>query len=180
MARALLKKRAMAAAATFGALGSGCVIPPPLELDEGDAGVSSPPVITSSGPAPDFAAPGPLVLDPGDERRLSLTIEDNDIGDAITVRFFVDYGLPDPTPPVAQCQFEESGERARFGDCPTSQFCPPSTGEPTEHFLEAMVADREFLADNDPAGEGQPPWRELPESAGRSFRAWRMICQPAE
>jgi hypothetical protein len=162
-----------------GVAASSCVIPPDLELDEVDGGAGSPPVIVSSGPSPEFSVPGPLVLERNDSRDITLTVEDHDIDDDLYVRMFVDY--PADTATRAACRVGPTGEVDRIIECPTERLCEGVDDQDTSrHFLEAMVADREFLADNNPDAEDQEPNRALPDDAGYSFRAWMISCQPAE
>lgn len=158
---------------------AGCVIPPPLQLDEPDAGLNARPVILSAGPAPDFSFPGPIVVEHSDARRLTLTISDTDINDTLYVRIYRDYDDSDPTNFVSNCTLPPSGDANRVGECSASSFC--NGLEPTDQenkTLEAMVADRAFLEESDPAGEGQPAFRRLPAGAQSSLRAWVMTCQP--
>lgn len=159
-------------------VGAGCVIPPPLQLDEPDAGVNATPVIVSAGPAPDFSFPGPIVVEHSDTRRVTLTISDTDLNDTMYVRIYRNYGDPDPSNFVSSCTIPPSGEKTRSGECSASSFCnglePTDQGDKT---LEAMVADRAFLEESDPAGEGQPAFRRLPAGAQSSIRAWVMTCQ---
>lgn len=162
-----------------GPLLAGCILPPELEPGSFDAGPSSSPVILSSGPAPDFQFPGPLILDRQDSRTLSLTVLDNDVEDIIHVRLYIDYGRPDPEPAYAECQAASTGERTRVLACPMNSICNPiEATDQGDHLLEAMVADREFLADSDPAAEGQALFRALeePSLAGFSFRSWQLSC----
>ena len=161
------------------ALSGGCIVPPELQVGFSDAGPGSPPVILSAGPAPDFSFPGPIILDRQDERTLSLTVSDNDVEDVVYVRLFVDYGVAGPEPAYAECQAASTGEAIRIVACPMNAICNAIDGaDLDDHVLEAMVADREFLSDSDPAAEGQPQFRALrePSIAAYSFRSWTMRC----
>ncbi|MCP4446213.1 MAG: hypothetical protein GY811_12845 [Myxococcales bacterium] len=156
-----------------------CLFPPELEAGTSDAGPGSSPVIFSSGPAPDFLFPGPLFLDRQDSRTLSLTVLDNDIDDVVHVRLYIDYGRPNPEPAYAECQAAPTGEATRVLACPVNTLCNPiADTDQGEHVLEAMVADREFLQDSDPAAEGQDLFRALkdPNRAAFSYRSWIMRC----
>ncbi len=147
-----------------------CVIPPPGDFAEADAGPSSPPVIVSAAPPFEF----PLMnLEPGDQRRLVLTLRDVDVDDTLYVRFYADYGIDGQQGPVGECNAVPTGEQVRTADCATSTLCATiSDAEP--HMLEAMVADLDFLA------EGDPPFRALPPTAAYSFRSWMMTCTAAQ
>ena len=163
-------------------LGAACVIAPVSEVDSVDAGPSSPPVIMSAAPSPEFSFPGPLILDRQDERTLSLTVQDLDIGDVIYARLYVDYGLPDPQPAYAECQAASTGESTRVIACPTNAICNAlDAADVNDHVLSVMVADSEFLSDSDPAAEGQDLYRAIldPTRAGSSTRSWIMRCNLA-
>ena len=153
------------------AIGTGCIFPPELQVGDVDAGPGSSPVILSAGPAPDFLFPGPIILDRQDPRTLSLTV--------VHVRLYIDYGRPNPTPAFAECQAAPTGEVTRVLACPVNTLCNAiADTDPGDHVLEAMAADREFIADNDPVAEGQPLFRALrdPSRAAFSFRTWVMRC----
>lgn len=164
-------------------LGSGCIFPTNLEVSSGDAGPSSPPIIVSAGPADDFRFPGPIILDRQDTRTLSLNVIDNDIDDVIFVRLYVDYGRPNPEPAFAECQAAPTGEATRVLACPVNSLCNPiGDSDTSNHFLEAMVVDREFLADSDPAAEGQPLFRAVRDASRvqPTIQYWLMQCnEPA-
>jgi hypothetical protein len=117
-------------------------------------------------------------MEQSDQRRLSLTLSDTDLNDTLHVRIYRDYDKPTETNFVSSCTFPPSGEKLRVGDCLTQSFC--NGLEPTDQdnkVLEALVADRAFLDESDPAGEGQPAYRRLPAGAATSTRAWIMNCQ---
>ncbi len=179
----MLAKRAMlligALLVCFLVVGSACIFPPELEPGTSDAGPSATPVILSAGPAPDFLFPGPIVLDRQDDRTLSLTVQDNDVDDVIRVRLYIDYGRPNPEPAYAECQAASTGELTRVVACQVNSLCNPiGATDVGDHVLEAMVADREFLSDSDPAATGQSLFRALRDKtrAGYSFRDWIMRC----
>jgi len=175
-----------ALAATAAASSGGCVIPPDLEPAGADAGPSTTPVILGAQPA-EFAFPGPMVLDRGVDRPLTLEVADDDLGDTIYVQLYVDYNREVtggvPTPAWASCQAAATGQVTRFVECPTQALCTPiAEADLGDHVLEAMVADRPFIPDSDPLAAGQPPYRALaePGRAAYSFRSWVMRCNPAD
>ncbi len=164
-------------------LGSACIFPLELQVGTEDAGPSSPPIITSAGPAPDFLLPGPMILDRQDQRTLSLDVHDNDLEDVIHVRLYVDYGRPNPEPAYAECQAAPTGEATRVLACPVNSLCNPiEDTDQGDHILEAMVVDREFLSDSDEAAEDQPLYRAVRDSTRvvPSFSSWVMSCNPVE
>ncbi len=166
-----------AVVAVGSAVGSAsCVIPPPLEIGERDAGTNFTPRILSAGPAPDFSFPGPITLDRGDERRLTVSLEDPDLDDTLFVRLYVDYEFEGgaPTPSLGTCSAPPSGELGRIADCSTATLCTTiDNGDTERHLLEIVVADREFLQ------EGDPLFRPLPAGARSTVRSWLMTCRDA-
>lgn len=159
-----------------------CLIPPDLEPASQDAGSGSPPVIRSAQPA-EFAFPGPILLERGDTRQLSLEVEDGDREDTLFVQLYVDYNrLPTsaPTPAYASCQAAPNESAIRLIPCDTGALCNSiASTDNMEHVLEVMVADRPFILDSDPQAFGQPPYRALaePQEASFSIRSWVMKCQ---
>ncbi len=177
----------MCGALVVGALsaqsGSGCVLPPDLNPTGADAGPSSPPVILSASPAESFAIPGPIVVSRENSPPMSLLALDNDVGDLLFVRFYIDYMRPPrnlPTPPVTDCQAPVGGTVERVIDCQTNSLCTPVGVDDTQnHILEAMISDRPFLLESDPQGAAQPDYRKVADFplAGYSFTGWVMRCQ---
>jgi hypothetical protein len=170
-----------AAALAFG--GAGCFIPPDLSPESGDAGPSGTPIIVEGGPAPDFSFPGPIQLDHGDARRISLILRDPDVDDVLYVRLYVDYVKPPlevPTPPWADCQAAPTDSALRIAECPTSALCTSiDAADQGNHVLEAMVSDRPFIPDSDPAAFGQPTYRAVDDvsQAASSAKSWVMVCR---
>lgn len=156
---------------------SACVIPVPLERENADAGPTSPPVILSASPT-ELSFPGPVELQQGDQRRLGLTIRDQDREDTLYIKIFVDYALPDQDKERTDCVVPPSDSELRAADCSVQSICNDALADGELHLMEAMVSDREFLPDNDPRTAGQPPFRAVPEDAAFSFRSWMLRCAP--
>jgi hypothetical protein len=155
-----------------------CVYPAPLELDTPDGGPSSVPLIISASPS-EFAFPGAITLDRGDQRRLFLSLNDNDLEDTLHVRLYVDYGRPNENSQSGECAAAAAGEKTRVADCSISSLCTAiDPGDTSQHVLEALVADREFLLESNPLADGQPAFRALPSNAAFSIRSWLMECNP--
>lgn len=159
-----------------------CLIPPDLEPASQDAGSGSPPVILSAQPI-EFAFPGPIQLQHGDARVLSLEVQDGDTDDTLFVQFYVDYNrLPTnlPTPAYASCQAAPNDTATRIIECQIQSLCNsvPTGDTMGDHVLEAMVADRAFIVDSDPQAFGQPPYRALaqPQEASSTISSWVMNC----
>jgi len=166
----------------LGGMLSACLIPPDLEPASQDAGSGSPPVIKSAQPT-EFAFPGPILLERGDTRQLSLEVQDGDVNDTLFVQLYVDYNrLPSlaPTPAYAACQAAPNETAVRLISCDTGSLCNSIApgSETIDHVLEAMVADRTFILDSDPQAEGQPPYRALAEPQEASFtsNSWVLHC----
>lgn len=162
-------------------LGSACIFPPELQVGTFDAGPSSPPSITGAGPAPDFLFPGPMILDRQDTRTLSIDVLDIDLNDVIFARLYVDYGRPNPEPAFAECQAAPTGEETRVLACPVNSLCNAiEDTDQGDHVLEAMVVDREFIADSAPEAEDQALYRAVSEFSRvrPAFDSWIMRCNP--
>jgi hypothetical protein len=110
---------------------------------------------------------------------------DNDLDDSLFVRLYRDYGSEEieevngrPTPPVGECQAGSNLARERSIRCTTQSICTGVPDDNRDHVLEVMIADQPFLADGDPAGVGQEPFRALqnPGIASWSMRGWVMRC----
>lgn len=189
LAQCLLTVAVMAALSSLVIAGAeSCVVPPPLDVADPDAGPSAPPVIESAG-GQGYALPGPIqLLDPSQAPEMSLTIQDVDsVSDPLYVRMFVDYGRtdlsganqkPPQTPPLETCSIPPSGTITRTGSCPVAQLCSTIT-DTNNHLLEVMVADQPFLDENQRL-KGQPPYQGLPPNAGYSFRSWLLQCNPQQ
>lgn len=147
---------------------SACILPPPLELDQPDGGVNSAPVILSASP-PDVSFPQ-LRLERNDSRTVDLQVHDPDVEDSLFVRLYVDYGLPDPTPALAECSTGPSTSE-RVINCSLANLCfAVPEGDTSIHYVDAMIADRGFLS------EGTPAFRAVPEQAQTSIRTWTLEC----
>lgn len=153
-------------------------MPPPLELDDPDAGVSSPPVILDSVSPEEFRFPGPVVVKRMmEDRSFTLTLLDLDVDDVLSVRMFVDYSPEQATSFSSDCVAPNNGTPTRQATCPAASLCGTVTDTAT-HALEAVVADREFLTLGDPAGEGQPPFRAVaPGGSPAVVRSWLLQCE---
>lgn len=135
---------------------SGCILPPSLEPDSGDAGVNSPPTITAvRTDADDLFEPGPIAL-----TRNSGTIQfellDTDVADALQVRVFIDYAIDDPTPHRAQCSAPATGAAKRTVTCAASNLCQLADDGQRRN-LTAVVFDRVPLESGQPAFQAMPP-----------------------
>lgn len=137
----------------------GCVVPPPLGLDEVDAGANSAPVILSvRGPddkelvQPAATSPLTILANQGDA---TVTLYDADAGDTLTVQVFVDYSTQAATAPRSICMAPppmdtSAASLERTITCPMKTLCipPGDTQTGNLHFLLYEVYDR--TPTNDP------------------------------
>jgi hypothetical protein len=148
------------------ALGSiaGCVLPGFLESVD-DTEVNLQPVVIKTDPSIEQ-----LTTLSGGVGNFFITVEDENLGDTLHARFFVDY----PSAP-------QSGIAALIDIAPGPAVRPaamvsiacgariPSDGSP--HTVTAVVADRAFIDDG-----LAPPYRHLPADALSVEVAWSVIC----
>jgi hypothetical protein len=154
----------------------GCVVPPPLDVENPDAGASSPPVITDVVTPNDFAFPGPIIIQRGDPRSFGLTVSDNDRADTLFARMYVDYTFEAPTNFLSDCQIPSINEVLRTLQCPALRLCDGII-DTNVHALEVLVSDREFIPAGDPDATGQPAFRQVkPGGSLPVLRAWLMRC----
>ena len=157
----------------------GCLFSPDLSVDEDEFTAPYPPVIFSS--ADPFEFPGPLLINRGETRILSVTVLDNDIDDTIFMRLYVDYTLENPLPALSECSAPSSEFEARIlTTCPMSAVCNliPVGADDELHILEALVSDSPFVTDSDPIAEGQPAFRAIadPVNSTPVVRSWPFRC----
>lgn len=151
-----------------------CVVPPDLSPQADDTGApNSPPIIISvadrSGNP--FTRPGPRSVTIGDDR-LTVTVSDNDLADVLTLYFFVDYGLPTPTPRRVECLAAPgtSAVPQRTVLCEINTVCLEGEQQSNPHILEIEVFDRT------PADSGDPPFRSVAAPGLSSGWWWEMNC----
>ena len=157
----------------------GCVLPPSLSVG-GDAGVDSPPAITSvRSNDQELAQPGPVFFDEGaGAGTLDLTLLDTDIGDTLYVRIFVGYndpilgatpGVPAFTAPRSECVGAQSNTAVRSTECDLTGLCLPEDVNATRSML-IVVFDRQ------PLSSGDPPY--MATTGGESTsRFYYLQCQ---
>ncbi|HUQ04418.1 MAG TPA: hypothetical protein VM261_18085 [Kofleriaceae bacterium] len=132
------------------AMAAGCVIPPDLDVDRDASIVNSAPVLLDvrDEAGNPFERPGPRDVTVG-QGRLVLTISDPDLSDTLFVRYFLDYGLPAPTPARGQCEaapgstptLERQITCSLVGVCTTPALGP-------DHVFEIEVFDRPPVVDD--------------------------------
>jgi hypothetical protein len=167
-------------AASLPVASGGCPLPIP-EADRADAGaeVNAPPLIGAATPE-DLAFPGPLLLDRGDPRSVSVRVTDIDLEDTLHARFFRDYTSANPTPPVVSGTATATAPSTpeRIVEVSVATWCAGlDPADSAFHTLEIMVTDRPFLPDGTPDA---PLFRALPADALAAFRSWTIACNPPE
>ncbi len=147
----------------------GCVVPPPLELEQADAPPNSPPVILGTTDDITLGFPGPIIIDSTIETPITLRVSDNDFQDTVYLNFYVDYGAPSPTPSIITCA-GAPGAIERLVDCSSLGLLCLQISDNNFHTVELMASDRPLLF------SGEPVFRAVPSDAQISFRSWQMQC----
>lgn len=151
-----------------------CVVPPPLEVETNDAGLNSPPIITSARDAAlnSLRPPATLTVNLMTQppAQLDLTLFDLDVTDELTIQMFFDYDIR-PLDARVSCTSPGSpeGETTRNLSCTTSSLClEEDVGTPDLHRLEIEVYDGR--------PEDVAPFRTPPP--GALFSTWTLdlIC----
>src|SRR5580693_5448796 len=133
---------------------AGCILPPSLSIDKQDAGVDSPPAITSVvSNTQELQEPGPVefVVGPVQGQTMDLTLIDSDVGDTLYIRVFVNYFATQPTPPRALCSASPTGSPIRTTTCDLSTLCDASFSGNSNVWMEITVFDRPVLDSGTPA-----------------------------
>jgi hypothetical protein len=155
---------------------SGCVIPPSLSVDNQDAGVNSPPTITtvrSEDKALSEADPlRPAILSPG-EGSLNVSMLDTDQTDTLYVRVFVNYTADAPSGERASCTASpvEMVKRSCTVDAHAVCFPADVTSGDTLN-MTVVVFDRM------PLESGEPAHQAMPEGGLATTRFYFLNCQP--
>jgi hypothetical protein len=158
---------------------AGCVIPPSLSVDNGDAGVNSPPAILSvRSDQQELTEPGPATFGLGQQSILNLTLLDTDVTDTLYVRVFVGYkdqvfGQNDATAPRSTCIAAAAKTAQRSATCDLTGVCLMEDVGQTRS-LTIVVFDREVQ------DTGTPLYQAMaPGSGGLSTsRFYYLKCQP--
>lgn len=152
----------------------GCVVPPPLEIEDQDAEANTPPIITEVRDATQT----PLVhgqvvtVDRATPSTIELTLFDRNVDQTLFVQVFVDYDTTSGTsPPRAQCPGPAgvpppaTPSDTRTVTCPTAGLC--DSADPTPRKLELEVYDAEPV--------GQAPYRTAP-GGFKSTWTFQLVC----
>ncbi|MEO8841786.1 MAG: hypothetical protein ABI591_23160 [Kofleriaceae bacterium] len=151
----------------------GCIIPPSLSVDVQDAGIDSPPSITSvRSDLLELVEPGPYQFPTAPNAQnstVNLTLLDTDVDDALFVRIFVNYTVSAPTAPRSTCSAVATGVAVRTTTCSLAALCLPT--DPTDNpLMEIVVFDRE------PLDVGTPTFKAIPAGGQSTTRTYTLIC----
>jgi hypothetical protein len=143
--------------AVFSLLLIGCVIPPSLSADNQDAGLNSPPAITSvHSDQVELSEPGPVTQARG-TGELVVSMIDTDIGDTLFVRVYVNYTISNPTAARASCTAAPNQSAKRSCTADLRGLCLEGDVHPEPLDMSVLVFDRELLDMDIPAFQAMPP-----------------------
>jgi hypothetical protein len=158
------------------ALAVGCVFPPSLELEDSGVAVNSAPVIVDvrDEAGNPFERPGPREIVVG-QGRLVLTLSDPNLTDTLSVNYFLDYGLPAPTPARIECEAAPGASPTleRQITCSLVGVCS-STAIGPDHIFEIEVFDRPPITD-----DNTRLFRKLDPPGLSSTWWWKVTCVEA-
>jgi hypothetical protein len=148
----------------------GCIIPPSLQTDVQDAGIDSPPAISSvRSDNQELPEPGPVLFQLGAASTLNLTLIDTDLTDTLYVRVFVDYTVMAPTPARSTCIGTTNTTADRTATCDLKGLCQPGDVGQTR-LMRIVVFDRE------PLDSGTPTFMAMPEGGQSTSRTYQLKC----
>ena len=171
-ARFLHSLSAVAVFAVLAAVAAaGCVFPPSLSLEEGDAAVNAAPVIVDvrDEAGNPFERPGPRDIVVG-QGRLVITLADPDVNDTLFVRYYVDYGLPAPTPAIIECA-AAPGATPTLERQITCSLVGVCSGVAADRVFEIEVFDRPPILD-----DNTRLFRQLDPPGLSSSWWWKINC----
>jgi hypothetical protein len=156
---------------------AGCIIPPSLSVDVQDAGIDSPPSITSArSDLQELPEPGPVTFVAAPDApnvTINLTLLDTDIGDTLYANIYIDYNPQQPTNARSEClPAVSTGAAIRTTTCSASAICLQSdisTG--ADHIMEIVVFDRMVLN-----GSAQPQFKAIPPDGQSTTRTYLLNC----
>lgn len=172
LARAL-HHRARVGTVVTSVLLAGCIIPPSLSVDVQDAGIDSPPSITSArSDLLELVEPGPYLFPTAPDAQnetINLTLLDTDLDDGLFVRIYVDYMVSAPTAPRSTCSAVANGSAIRTTTCSLAALCLPS--DPAGlRLMQIVVFDRQ------PLDVGTPTFKAIPAGGQSTTRTYQLGC----
>jgi hypothetical protein len=172
LARAL-HHRARVWAVVTSVLFAGCIIPPSLSVSAEDAGIDSPPSITSArSDLLELVEPGPYLFPTAPDAQnetINLTLLDTDVDDALYVRIYVNYTVSAPTAPRSTCSAVSNSSAVRTTTCSLAALCLPSDPAGFQ-IMEIVVFDRQ------PLDVGAPMFKAIPAGGESTTRTFQLGC----
>jgi len=137
---------------------SACVIPPSLSADTNDAGVNSPPAITSvHSDQVELSEPGPIAQ-PRGSGELVVSMIDTDLEDTLYVRVYINYKIDNPTASRASCTAAPNNSSRRSCTADLRGLCTEDDVVTAAILdMSVLVFDRELLDSGTPAFQAMPP-----------------------
>jgi hypothetical protein len=125
---------------------TGCVLPPPLDVVEDDAGLNAAPIIKAgtydSGGSTPLRPPATITVDRLAPGEIRLVLYDTDASDQLFVQMFNDYDLQNAEDADVNCG-APPGAAERQVACPIEGLCTlEDVGADITHRLEIEVYDR--------------------------------------
>jgi hypothetical protein len=153
-----------------------CVVPIPADVEGGDGGPSSPPVIVDSNPAMPFSNGAPIDVNLIADGKVTIDVKDFDLDDTLYVRVFRNY---DPqTNPFDINDIEWApGDGSLVGavrqdiELSTALWCAGSE-QGRFYVFDVVVSDRRFEDEGTPAGRAT--------TGETAIRSWVGVCNPIE
>jgi hypothetical protein len=154
---------------------TGCIIPPSLAVDNQDAGIDSPPAITSvRSTTQELDEPGPVefvVAPAAQDQSIDLSLIDSDVDDTLYVRVFVNYFDDSPTAPRATCTAATTGTPVRTTTCNLQALCLQADIGNANLWMEIVVFDRPVL------DAGTPPFKAMAPGGLSTDRTYNLLCE---
>jgi hypothetical protein len=137
---------------------AGCVIPPSLSVDKTDAGLNSPPSITSARAdgveLPEFSQ---VTFEQG-IGTLNLVVYDTDLDDTLYPKIFVDYEFNNPKPARSTCTPASGRTVQRSSTCDLAGLCQlEDVGNREPLTMQVLVFDRQIIEGQAPIFQAMPP-----------------------
>lgn len=155
---------------------TGCIFPPTLSVDNQDAGIDSPPAITSvRSNTQELLEPGPVEFAAfPTAQSVDLTLIDSDVQDTLYVRVFVNYFVSAPTSPVATCTAAPTGTPIRTISCDLTGLCSQANEINNQDlWMEIVVFDRPVQ------DSGTPLYKAISSDGLSTDRTYQLLCLPS-
>jgi len=156
-------------------ISGGCVIPPSLSISE-DAGVNSPPAITSvTSDQQALLEPGPVRFNLQTMDTLNLSLIDTDATDTLYVGIYIDYNQPNRLAARSKCTAPPSATAVRQATCRLNSLCVDADVG-VQRDMTIVVFDRP----PDETGAGDPPFQAMSPDGLSTSRFYFLKCEPAQ